>query len=209
MIVSPDWIWLHLPKCAGTTTDAILFAAFEDAPGVTFDAMDPTQGVIWHQTIAARAARRPGFGADGRRVLANIRRLPHWLLSRVFFEVQRRGEAALPRRADLLRGVFLQPARGPRGPVMKPVSADAMLRPYAAEVTEWLRCEHLRADLSRAFGLPPDHPALAARDENETATAYPRDLGFWFTPSELQALYARNPLWAGIERQVYGGLLTL
>lgn len=171
MIVAPDWIWLHVPKCAGTTTDAILFAAFEDAPGVSFDAMDPTRGVTWHQTIAARAARQPGFAAEGRRVLANIRRLPHWLLSRAFFEVQRHGEAALPRRADLVRGVFLQPARSPGGPVMRPQSADAMLRPYAAEVTEWLRSEHLRADLARAFALRPDHPALAARDENETTAA--------------------------------------
>jgi hypothetical protein len=33
---------------------------------------------------------------------------------------------------------------------------------------------------------------------------YIRDPEFWFTPDELSSLYRANPVWAEMERQVYG-----
>lgn len=205
MIVSDRWIWLHVPKCAGTATEKILHVAFGADPSVRFDAVGPNHPVIWHDGLADRAARDPGFAVGGRAVVANIRRLPMWLLSRVHFEAQRYGPAALVSRAVLCSGRFRPVPKG----VVKPLrTADEELSRYAPGVTHWLRTEHLVEDVGRAFGI--EVPLREGRDKvNATTPDYVKDLAFWFTGNELAALYAANPLWAEIEAQVYGGLMTL
>lgn len=205
MIVSDRWIWLHVPKCAGTATEKILHGAFGADPSVHFDAVGAAHPVIWHDGLADRAVRDPGFGPAGRAVVANIRRLPSWLLSRVHFEVQRYGHAAVVSRAVLCSGRFRPVPKGVAKPLRK---ADQELARYAPGVTHWLRTEHLAEDVGRAFGV--EVPPRGGRDKlNATTLDYIKDVAFWFTGEELAALYAANPLWAGIERQVYGGLMTL
>ena len=36
---------------------------------------------------------------------------------------------------------------------------------------------------------------------------YDRELRNWFSERQLDQLYRRNPLWAALERELYGGLL--
>jgi hypothetical protein len=35
--------------------------------------------------------------------------------------------------------------------------------------------------------------------------SYERDLDHWFTAAQISHLYERNPEWARIERELYGG----
>ncbi|WP_102226348.1 hypothetical protein [Acidimangrovimonas sediminis] len=205
MIVSDRWIWLHVPKCAGTATEKILHAAFEDDPEVVFDAVAPGLPVIWHDGLADRAARVEGFAPRGRAVVANIRRLPLWLLSRVHFEVQRYGPEAIVRREVLVSGRFRPVPLGVPKPLRR---ADDELARYLPGVTHWLRTEHLAEDIPAAFGITV--PRRRARDRvNATTLEYIKDPGFWFTAAELRALYAANPLWAELEARVYGDHLTV
>ncbi len=205
MIVSDRWIWLHMPKCAGTATERLLQGAFGADPTVQFDPVGPDQPVIWHESLAERAARVPGFAPGGRAVIANIRRLPLWLLSRVHFEVQRYGAPAIVAREVLCSGRFRPVPKG----VVKPLRrADDELGRFADGVTHWLRCEHLAQDMGAAFAMPVPPRAGHAR-VNATTLDYIKDPAFWFTQAEVDALYAANPLWARIEAQCYGGLLKL
>lgn len=205
MIVAERWIWLHMPKCAGTATERLLQGVFAADPTVRFDPVGPAHPVNWHESLAERRARLPGFTAGGRAVFANIRRLPLWLLSRVHFEVQRYGAPAVVGREVLCSGRFRPVPRGVPKPLRR---ADDELARYAGEVTRWLRTEHLAADVGAAFGITVP-PRKARARVNATQLDYIRDPAFWFTQADLDRLYAANPLWAGIEAECYGGLLRL
>lgn len=213
MIVGPNWIWLHVPKCAGTTTESILHEAFGTNPRIIFDEIGTKLPVIWHQTVAQRHAIDPSFLVGQRRVIGNFRRLPWWLLSRVFFEVQRRGEIGAPSRDQLVRGMFMQSKSARALPSesnqMRQVLADEQIRPFVSEITDWVRTENLKEDLTRVFGLPVDHAAFNRQSRNKTTLEYVKSLAFWFTPRELALLYDRNPIWAELEKKLYGDVLKL
>ncbi|ODM44550.1 hypothetical protein [Cereibacter johrii] len=206
MIVAKDWIWLHVPKCGGTSTEKMLHALYGDDPSVAFDPVGRKLPVIWHQSIQARQKQDPSFSVNGRKVIGNIRRLPYWLLSRVHFELQRAGDAALVTRAQLRDGKF-RSRPGPEGKTGKLASADDMITNFASDVTHWMRTEHLMEDMARVFPLPPDVPLKEVR-ENSGKIGYVKDIRFWFTRPEINNLYEKNPVWAQIERSVYGDLLS-
>jgi hypothetical protein len=65
-------------------------------------------------------------------------------------------------------------------------------------------CSHAAPSRPHPCSLSPK--AVLAK-ENSSAIDYVRDLAFWIKPTELQALYDANPVWASLERQVYGSLI--
>lgn len=202
MVIGSDFIWLHFPKCAGTMTETILRTYLADREDVSFDRVGPKSPVIWHDCIAGRTRRDPRFRVGNRRVIANLRRLPHWMISIVHFEHQRTKGALVTRRGRLLKGEY----RARNGKIGK---ADRLAEKYSLHpVDDWVRAEHLAADLKRVFPGLPDTAADVPR-ANEGKYRYIRDLGFWFTPKELGRLYALNPVWAGLEEKVYGDVLVL
>lgn len=210
MIIAPDWIWVHVPKCAGTMTEKILQSVYAAEPSVIFDPVGPGLPVIWHQTLARRAEADPTFTPGTRRIIGNLRRLPAWVLSRVHFEIDRSGPDAGVARKQLVLGRFRTGAP-PKGSSAQHriSSADQALRGYAAEVTDWVRSEHLDQDLQRAFGWKTPPPRLQEEKVNSNRIPYVRDLAFWFTARDLTRMYEANPLWAEVEQRVYGDLITL
>lgn len=210
MIIAPDWIWVHVPKCAGTMTERILQSVYAKDPSVLFDPVGPGLPVIWHQTLARRAEEDAGFSPGSRRVIGNIRRLPAWVLSRVHFEIDRSGPDAGVTRKQLALGKFRTGAPGKgAAPGNRLSSADQMLRSYASEITDWVRTEHLDLDLHRAFGWKSVPPRLVEEHVNANRINYVRDLAFWFTPRDLTRMYEANPIWAELEQRLYGDLVTV
>ena len=210
MIIAPDWIWVHVPKCAGTMTEQILRSVHGKDPSVVFDPVGPGLPVIWHQTLARRAVQVPDFSPGPRRIIGNIRRLPSWVLSRVHFEIARSGPEAAVSRKQVLLGKFRTGVAGKGNAALnKLTSADQTLRGFAAEVTDWVRTEDLDQDLQRVFGWKSAPPHQPSDKVNASRMPYVRDLAFWFTARDLARMYEANPLWAGIERQVYGDILSL
>lgn len=209
MIVAPTWIWLHFPKCAGSAAEKILRDIYGSDPTVRFDDVGPGKPVIWHQSIKQRMALDPEFEPSGRRVVANIRRLPNWILSRIHFEVQRSGLDGSVSRNALVQGRFRNRHKPGNSKLMRLVSADEQLMQFAPAVTDWVRSEELIPDLARTLGF--DSAKVAERRERVNAgrIEYIRDLSFWFTPRELDRLYQSNPAWAELERKVYGDLVSL
>lgn len=194
MIASKRFIWLHVPKTGGHTVHAALKASGADIG----------EGDIPHEGLAQREARDPDFVVGDRVVVAGIRRLPHWILSRVHYEASR-APYRLINREMLLRGEFYE--RG--GEINR---ADDYAGVFDdPRITRWIRLEHLQDDFVRHFGdLLDGRVRLAARKlrrlTNPTYVSYIKDPRFFFTPGEVEDLYAANPVWAALERRAYGGL---
>lgn len=202
MIVGPDFVWLHFPKCAGTLAERILRRTFGGDPALDFDPLDPTK-VIWHENVDEREAR--GVPLAGKDVICGFRRLPAWVLSRMHFE-ERRSPHPLPSRAMYARGRFYE-EDGAEG------WAEEYVRRYSSRpVSHWIRTEHVREDLVAAFSPYLDADRLKSRwryRRRVNKTVYHRDLSEWFTPGELEALYDSCPTWRDLELALYGNLAVL
>jgi hypothetical protein len=191
MIEGISFIWLHFPKCAGTATEAALRKLYFGLPGYRFDEIDPAN-VIWHETIAQRINRDPSFIPGQRMVVCNFRRLPFWIISRVRFEESRPPHHAATREM-MLSGRFFKNT----GEINH---ADNHVRLYGDEVHTWIRTECLSEDFARAFGVRGD-----LQRANETIG--PPDVRFRLSEADIERLYEACPLWADLERKLYGSLL--
>lgn len=202
MIVGPDFVWLHFPKCAGTHVERVLRSTFGAEPSLRFDPIDPAN-VIWHQNVDQREAT--GVDLSGRDILCGFRRLPSWVLSRIHYE-RSRSSHPFPTRDRYTRGRFYE-EDGAEG------WAEDYVRKYTSRpVARWIRVEHLREDFVAAFSPYLDVERFALRwrlRRRANATTYPRDLAAWFTPAELAELYETCPTWRDLERTLYGDLVTL
>lgn len=201
MIIGSDFVWLHFPKCAGSAVEDALRAILKPRRDVRLDPIDH-RNVIWHQTVRERERYDPQFRLGDRKVICGIRRLPHWVLSRVHFEAQRRPAFRKATREMLLLGqTYEQDGRLNQ--------ADAYIRQYSnPRVDFWIRAENAAEDLAAAFEMEREFVASRLKRKNATKLHYIKDLSFWFTAPELADLYAANPLWADVERRVYGSLLS-
>lgn len=91
---------------------------------------------------------------------------------------------------------------------------DCLGRLGSHPVDRWVRLEHLADDFVNHFeGLLGPRVRHAAhrlkKVVNRTAFDYVKVLDFYFTAAELNRLYAANPRWAAMEREVYGDILRL
>lgn len=197
MIVSPTFIWLHVPKCGGSSVERSMGEKYGNDPDYQFDKVAPNEPVIWHQNISDRMKIQPDFSVGDRDIVACIRRLPAWLLSRVHFEVARNGHDKAPDRKDFVKGRFFEAGGALR-------SADQVVKYYAdSNVSHWVRLENLDDDFKSATGVDlPKIPKI-----NATQIDYAKNLKFWFTLDEISEMYQSNPVWAAIERRIYGNTL--
>lgn len=205
MIVSSNFVWLHFPKSGGHSVDQALRMAL---PGQRAAAFDAKTNPGWHDSLQARRARRPDLEVSNQVVICGIRRLPHWMLSAIHYEASRPPYLSATREM-LCRGEFFH-NNGLTGR-----ADDYALHFLDSRVERWIRTEHMAEDFERAFGdVLESHLMRAAirkvrRVVNGTRLNYIRALDYHFTPAELDALYAANPVWAALERQVYGDILRL
>ncbi|WP_146348352.1 hypothetical protein [Falsiphaeobacter marinintestinus] len=197
MIVGSDWIWLHFPKCGGTSAQALLKKNFSNDNSVQFDKLDQ-DNVIWHENIPQRQSRLPEFSVDGKKIVVIFRRLPDWLLSRVHYEASRPPHHTVTRE-QLCRGQFLE-----NSGVLN--SAEAVFNRFNnPPVDTWVKVESIHDDFEKFFGkrLEP-----LGRRLNENKFGYIRDHSFWFTKTDLEEMYQASPNWAAAEKAVYGDLLA-
>jgi hypothetical protein len=205
MVISDRFLWLHFPKCSGTETERLLKLAFGKDGVTRFDLIDPAH-VIWHHSINQRRAYDKSFTTDGRDIICNIRRLPNWLLSRVHYEYVRSPNRRVTRKM-LLNGEFYE-ASG------KISNADVYAGLYSnPKVTHWVKTENLVDDLKNVLSKYTDMSGVdlttEVRRTNVAPIDYIRDVGFYFTENDLKSLYATNPQWAALEREIYGDIFSL
>ena len=200
MIIGESFLWLHFPKCAGTTTTFVLLKNFVTDSSIEFDETGRGEP-LWHDTVAERE-RRINASLSGKEVLANIRRLPAYVVSKIHYSESLNADIRHARE-HLLTGQFME-ASGVNN------SADNLLRLYDAEtVSHWIRTEYLEDDFVSVFSRYLDMTGkdLSALSTKINSTDYARDLGKWYSREDMESLYRKNPLWSELERKVYGNLL--
>jgi hypothetical protein len=204
MIISPKFIWLHFPKCAGTKIEYLFAKYLSHIPGVTQDVIDPSDSsASWHDSIADREERDAGFQLGNRAIICSYRQLPSWLESRYSFEKKR--SPRLPHQPqDLLEGRFLE-WDGYRN------HADYYPKKYLPEAllnsgkVRFIRTEFFQKDFISVFGDYLDLSAIPEKEyaskENSSTSALP--------PNVKTALYNHKtlynlcPYWKKCETMAY------
>lgn len=194
MVVGGDFAWAHLPKAAGDMTLS-LFALF---PELVISA-DPRSRREKHALFTQREQ-----DVAGKRRVLNIRRLPHWILSYTIFKGVR---GLAPHHKPL-------PTDSPRQ-MAESIAPDRSLVGYLDRgprgIDVWFRVEHLAGDflafVSDLTDVGDERRRLVLEHPRVNDMTYDRELSHWFTDDLILRMYESNPLWAWLEREVYGDTL--
>lgn len=192
MVIGERFAWCHMGKTGGDAT----LAMFRAVPRLIHFA-DPDDGNDKHIAFSKRQEMIRG------KVLAiNIRRLPAWIISYAK-HISTRGLYPDYTPRPMMTGDEMAECTAP----------DQHLMIYSADVVieHWLRTENLKNDFVR-FVL--NFTALQAEDHDRlnevgqvNAATYDHDISQWLTRSQVRKLYAMNPAWSFVEKDVYGNTI--
>jgi hypothetical protein len=191
MVIGERFAWGHLPKTGGEATRTM----FEQFPEL-IEYSAPRHSVEQHATFAEREEE-----VRGKLLALNIRRLPAWVLSREQHRArwgqhpdykplpmdppEKLAESSFP---DYRLSGFLQNGRFP--------------------IHRWLRNEMLAEDFVAFMTEITDGQVNVAERiagvGRVNTNEYNREIADWFTDDQVSRLYENNPVWASIEREVYG-----
>jgi len=192
MVIGRRFAWAHLPKTAGDAT----LAMFRAVPGLV-EFADPVDSNDKHM---------PFFGREqevaGKLLVMNIRRLSDWAVSGAHHKAR--------------HGVFPDYRPAPlqsAEEITSRTDGDNLLRWMTDhgrfQVERWLRTERLEGDvlaLLTELGVDSERARRAvASVARVNEGQYPVG-AVELTPDQLARLYELNPVWAGIERRLYGAL---
>ena len=194
MIIADSFLWLHLPKSGGTSTNRLFRE--RALAGVAVDADDTAQK---HDSIALRESRG-SWRAGQRRRFITARRLEHWLISD--WQHKRR-HMSLPQLdfEPVRSGLFFSLRLGGTW-----VAADWWLHYFEVdERVTALRLEHLHDDLNRHLLplLPADTGPFAPPPRENAKPASTADSP-GFSRQDRARIAAVNPRWNAWEQAVYG-----
>ena len=161
----------------------------------------------WHNSIGERAAEDRSFDPSGK--TGHLRGAAAAVVDPEPGAL-RGGPAAAPLclAGDAVPGRVLRARRRPcRGPTIAWRGWAAIRWTAGCGWSTWPRTS---SATSRVLGPRVRNAAHKLKKVvNPTALDYVKALDFYFTAAELEGLYAANPRWAAMERQVYGDLLRL
>lgn len=198
MIIGEKFVWLHFPKCAGSTVHEIF--RLNNFPDIQIDIdnvqIDPS--VKWHDNIKQRE-KRECISLAGKDVIMNCRRLPEWILSRIFFE-EKRSPQFKHNKENFLNGSFYE-ANG------KINTADTYLKKYRwKSIKKWIRVEAFESDFidifSQYIGGQINHLNVSVNKN-----IYNKNILEYYNEHDMGQLYCRNPEWKEMELRNYGNLL--
>lgn len=188
MIIAPQFVMGHIGKTGGDAAKLIVQAL--NLPGVQ---IIPVDSPLKHCTF-----RQWGGDLGDRELVLFIRRLPAFVLSQLHHRLMDGRLSELP-----------APDR-----ICQDYMGDFYIRLYTDEcrlkIDRWLRCEHLRSDmadyLAGHFDLSDEQRAVIETASTKTQLPYRHDVAAFLQADQVRELYRNNPLWADIEREVYGQL---
>jgi hypothetical protein len=176
MVIGRRFAWAHLPKTAGDAT----LAMFQAVPGLVQFA-DPPDSNDKHM---------PFFGREpevaGKLLVMNIRRLPAWVLSGAQHQAR--------------HGVF---------PDYRPGRHESWEQITSrTDADDLLRCltEDVLGLLDELGELSPQTRSAVTSMGRVNEGDYPREQAGRISADQLARLYSLNPVWAGVERRLYGAL---
>jgi hypothetical protein len=194
MVIGEKFAWAHLPKTGGMATEQ-LFRIFDEL--IVFADRPHTNDM--HVTFSAREGQ-----VRGKQLAMNVRRLPSWVLSR----------AQHVARCGIWPDYKPMPMQSPE--VLAESSfPDSRMLLYTSNgrfrIEHWLKMETLADDflafIAKFVDVTDDQRGRVVEMGRVNAHDYEHELSRWFTPKQIATMYARNPAWTAVEREVYGGLL--
>jgi hypothetical protein len=193
MVIGEKFAWGHLPKTAGNAT----YGMFRVFPELIVFA-DPTNTQAKHASFGEREEQ-----VAGKLLVLNIRRLPAWMLSWSQHQVRMGFKNGEPRQM-FSPYEMAKRRRGDR--TLRQLTNDSRF-----EVGRWLRQEQLAEDFLEFISA---YTEVSAEQRTEVvelgrrnAFDYDHEVAHWFTDEHVRMMYENNPLWASVEREVYGDLL--
>jgi len=206
VVIGKDFVWAHFGKTGGNST-LKMFSIIDRA--VEFS--DPIDN---HEKHLSFEIREEGLGIsfkDKVRML-NIRRLHSWILSHINFQNQ---VYNVPVNDKLLEGIVN--IGDPRTVLTDDLTYQEMhvdegLIYYDYKnVDHWFRTEHLANDFIStmcAFADISDQEKSTIRNVQENVNLnYDRKIQGHLTPEEISLLYENCPIWAEMEKKIYGDIL--
>ncbi len=207
MVIGEYFVWAHLPKTAGVSTRAM----FDVLTNLKMNADDYGYRKQ-HDSFQHREKVKGLDLTRSRKRIMNIRRLPHYLISNRLFYYDRYGNSFT--RQELMDG-YIQLSDSPKEHL------DHLLeRMMGGRVDYWIRQENLADDFIKVMR---NFVEISAEQEEQIRNlprknmnrgevrgmGNEKKLEFWLTPADIAHLYSTCPLWASIEKEVYGNLFTL
>lgn len=201
MILHPEFVYLHLPKCAGSKVHSLFIRYFSDIPFLVVDTATDL-GPYWHDSLIQRGERDPTFALHGRTVISGFRRLPVWLRSRFSYERERSPHLLHP--LELLHTAQFREADGSVGHA--DLYARHWLPPELLDTSpvEFLRVEAFPEDFCRIFGqwLPVERIPDAELRIRENTSAEAFDIGEEIA-RHWQGIYDQCPHWSRLEAMAF------
>lgn len=207
MIISSNFIWLHIGKAAGTSTRNMFYIL----KGILDSSIEMNDNMfLKHDSISKRCNKyEENFKYSELHLnnldkILNIRRLPSYILSRC--EHALKSHNVEYTKDHMLRGLT-------EGKNVKMYEADNVLRFYLEDTapTHWIRSEHVNEDFIKVMRNYYD---INTKLENRLLTIeknvnnnYNKKLLDTFTKEEIEIIYSKCPLWASYEKKIYGNLL--
>ena len=183
MVIGERFVWAHFPKAAGDATLG-LFRVF---PEVIVRA-DDVESADKHACFPAVEDE-----LVDRLLVMNIRPLPEWVVSYAYHVGKQSGRGRDP---ETIRQI------------MREVEPDGKLQGFCGNgrftVDRWIRTDHLADDFLEFIATVTEVSRRAHRRVQRAGRAnvarYDHDWDAWYTPEDIDRLYAANPFWASIER---------
>jgi hypothetical protein len=191
MVIGDTFAYGHIPKTGGDAVHAWL----SQIEGLEVDSVNENRK---HECFSTRGVRKDLY-------VLSIRRLPFWALSLLH-------ELAV--HPDVAREYGIPPGKTVRPEYALLLKADECLVQYQSfgrPVGDWLRMEHLFDDLVGFINehIQPVTPELRRRllaVRTKGQRGYNHNIDEFFTAKQIAQLYATFPIWAAIEKKVYGSL---
>jgi hypothetical protein len=196
MVIGERFAWAHLPKTGGSAMIE-LFRLFPHV--IVFGDLDDTNAK--HTRFSERAEQ-----IAGKQLAMNIRRLPFWALSRAQ-HVARWGVHPDYKPIPMASAEELAESDFPDNRLDLFTDGDRF------EIESWIRMEHLTDDflafISQYTDVTDERRAAAQRLPMVNAHDYDHELVKWFTPDQIDRMYASNPRWESLESRLYGDRVRL
>ncbi len=203
MVISDRLAWGHIPKTGGDITHAY-FSQFQTQLKLEIDNLGlPNK----HDYFAMRNID------DSRILLLNIRRLPSLILSVVHHKINYDGANIIDFKKDIL-----EKTNPDNSNIDYSTYADTTLLAMTSfgdrklKISKWLRCENILEDFTDFIVDWVDYSRQQIKEMLEPIhvkdfNSYDHEISKYWTSDEIKIIYKNNPLWASVEKEVYGDLL--
>lgn len=191
MVFSKDFVWLHIGKTGGTTTE-YLFTNF------CSDIIEHADGYHQrekHEPLINVKKRFPNEDFDRKIKVVNFRKILSFIVSHNFDRFKS-AETQLNKEEDAIN----QSKKGLLYSQNEWKTVDEFTKDYFEDVSFYIRMEFLIEDFTTVFKKFKKDLVIPNNIHLHKNTSKPK---IDFTQTEVDNIYSSNPLWMSIQEKIY------